>query len=285
MGNSKSNLKEEIKKSVREFTDMKSANKLGHIDGRKIFAEPLVGFVRGADPLFSKFKNIIGDFHLTPYQWLKKYMREKGDLENSPANGITVISWILPISEETRNSNAQKDNLPSKAWAHTRHYGEIFNRKLRKHIISLLCNMGYNSLSPVLKEDFTRTFNMNSGIASNWSERHIAYAAGLGTFGLSGGLITFKGKAIRCGSVIARVKINVEERKYNYHHQYCLHFKGEKCGKCINRCPALAITNKGLDKQRCSSYQKKNIDPQVYEVDVAGCGLCQTDVPCEKRIP
>ena len=38
-------------------------------------------------------------------------------------------------------------------------------------------------------------------MASTWSERHVAYVSGLGTFGLSGGLITAKGQAVRLGSV------------------------------------------------------------------------------------
>ena len=37
--------------------------------------------------------------------------------------------------------------------------------------------------------------------ASNWSERHVAYVCGLGTFGCQG-LITSKGLAGRFGSII-----------------------------------------------------------------------------------
>jgi len=44
--------------------------------------------------------------------------------------------------------------------------------------------------------------NLSDGLASNWSQRHIAYAAGLGTFSLSDGFITPKGIAMRCGSVV-----------------------------------------------------------------------------------
>jgi len=38
------------------------------------------------------------------------------------------------------------------------------------------------------------------GPASSWSERHAAYAAGLGTFSLNDALITPKGIAHRLGS-------------------------------------------------------------------------------------
>ena len=60
--------------------------------------------------------------------------------------------------------------------------------------------------------------------ASLLSERHAAYAAGLGTFGLCDGLITPKGKAMRCGSVVARIQIAATPRPYEDHHAYCLFY-------------------------------------------------------------
>ena len=47
--------------------------------------------------------------------------------------------------------------------------------------------------------------------------------SGLGTFGLCDGLITPVGKAVRIGSVIAKVRISSSPRPYNVHHAYCLH--------------------------------------------------------------
>ena len=81
--------------------------------------------------------------------------------------------------------------------------------------------------------------------ASNWSERHAAHAAGLGTFGLCDGLITPVGKAMRCGSVVARIKIPATPRPYKHHREYCLFFTKGTCGKCIKRCPAEAVTKEG----------------------------------------
>jgi hypothetical protein len=39
--------------------------------GEPIFEKPLVGFVRGDDPLFDKYKDIIGPHHFTPYDIMK----------------------------------------------------------------------------------------------------------------------------------------------------------------------------------------------------------------------
>ena len=66
---------------------------------------------------------------------------------------------------------------------------------------------------------------------SNWSERHAAYAAGLGTFGLCDGLITQVGKAVRVGSVVAQVAVPASKRPYGDHQAYCNHDKG--CRACI----------------------------------------------------
>lgn len=46
------------------------------------------------------------------------------------------------------------------------------------------------------------------GIASRWSERHAAYAAGLGTFSLSDGFISSRGIAHRCG--LCQTKVSCE---------------------------------------------------------------------------
>jgi epoxyqueuosine reductase len=49
----------------------------------------------------------------------------------------------------------------------------------------------------------------------------MAYAAGLGTFGLCDGLITACGKAMRTGSVAARLEIDALSRPYDDHQAYC----------------------------------------------------------------
>jgi epoxyqueuosine reductase QueG len=123
---------------------------------------------------------------------------------------------------------------------------------------------------------------------SNWSERHIAHACGLGTFGLCDGLISPAGKAVRIGSIVLRGQIEPTPRPYIRHDEYCL-FKADKtCGACIKRCPAGAITEHGHDKLLCSAYLDDKTAPYVqesYGFKGYGCGLCQTGVPCASGIP
>ena len=124
--------------------------------------------------------------------------------------------------------------------------------------------------------------------SSYWSERHAAYAAGLGTFGLCDGLITEKGKAHRVGSVIANLKLPPSPRPYEDHHAYCLFFLDGSCTDCRKRCPVEAITEKGHDKAKCWDHAGGTCARFVkehYGFDGYGCGLCQTGVVCESGIP
>jgi epoxyqueuosine reductase QueG len=152
----------------------------------------------------------------------------------------------------------------------------------------MLANAGHEALAPSNSSYFEIQTSARFGAASSWSERHAAYVAGLGTFGLCNGLITPAGKAMRCGSVIARISIPPTKRPYNDPHAYCLFFTKGICGKCIKRCPAGAITEGGHNKEKCIEYVFSVTSPYVsaqFGFDSFGCGLCQTKVPCESSIP
>ncbi|NIR13985.1 MAG: epoxyqueuosine reductase, partial [Desulfobacterales bacterium] len=115
-----------------------------------------------------------------------------------------------------------------------------------------------------------------------------AYASGLGTFGLCDGLITPVGKAMRTGSVVARIQVPPTSRPYREHQEYCLFFTKGICGICIKRCPVGAITEAGKDKPTCHKHLfpvTKDYVTSEYGFDGYGCGLCQTRVPCESKIP
>lgn len=143
-------------------------------------------------------------------------------------------------------------------------------------------------MAPALTPQFSIIISPKHGYGSTWSERHAAYASGLGTFGLCDGLITQVGKAMRTGSVIAQIEIAPTIRPYNDHHAYCLFYTRGFCGKCMARCPVGAITEAGKNKQLCYNHLFPVIKDYVkshYGFEGYGCGLCQTSVPCESKIP
>ncbi len=276
-----------IEQDIKQFVRTSPANRLSFMKDYTIWAEPLVKFADGDDPIFTEYKGIIGPAHLTPREALAKaYNKSPKDM---PAH-LSVISWILPIAEETRKSNRMETRVPSRPWSHTRWYGEKSNEKLRAYVAENLAEFGYLAVAPALQPYFKIDAN-EKGLYSNWSERHIAYAAGHGTFSLSDGLITECGIAHRCGSVVTDLPIPASPRTAKSPYSNCLFYLGIKCRACMNRCPAGAITERGHDKYRCGQYLDDigyfAVFKDGYDNDrsVAGCGLCQTKVPCEFQNP
>lgn len=278
-----------IKSFLENLVETSPENRFFLIDDSPIFTAPLVGFADGNDPLFYEYKEkIIGPFHMTPREILENSLSLAGAGSNTDLSEISVICWAIPIIKRTRATNASRDTWPSLRWAHTRDYGERFNVSLRRELVSLLTRQGYLAVAPMLSPLWKELPNYPGGPVSKWSERHALYAAGLGTFGLCDGFISEVGKAIRCGSVVVNMRLPANPRPYKTHTENCLFFTDKSsCGICIDRCPAGAITKRGHNKALCIGYlmeNGRNLSAR-YGVEHAGCGLCQTKVPCESRIP
>lgn len=114
---------------------------------------------------------------------------------------------------------------------------------INKYLIQLIEQWGYHAVSP-------QPVGMidNTHIYSNWSQRHIAYAAGLGTFGVNNMLITDAGT----------------------------------CGLCVRRCPIHALDlKKPFDRNACASrlglFEKR--------LGADACGKCTTQLPCTYHSP
>lgn len=273
-----------IRKVIEDFISGSPENTLQNQAGDKAFQDPLVGFCRGDDPLFEAFKDHVGPFHWTAAEAFEQAFPGSGA---TPAD-LTVISWVLPHITATKEDNRREQALPAERWARGRIFGEMTNNALRRHVVENLAAGGFRAVAPALAPNFERKISEEYGFASTWSERHTAYACGLGTFGLCDGLITPRGKAMRVGSVVVRARIAAAPRPYEDHHAYCLFFSQGICGKCIARCPVGALSEKGHDKAKCRHYIRPVTEEYVktrFGFEGYGCGLCQTGVPCESRIP
>ena len=272
-----------IDRETKDFVGASPLNRLPPEGEMPIFDEPLVRFAAGDDPLYAEYKTIIDPLHLTPREAVAQALDR--DPDGLPA--LSVISWVLPITEDTRSSNRKETLLPSRRWAYTRWYGEKLNDALRQHLVDVLTGVGALAVSPVLQPYFRTATSARIGLFSVWSERHTAYAAGHGTFSLSDGFITDRGIAHRCGSVITDLPLPASGRTADNHLSNCTFYVDGTCKVCIQRCPAGAITEQGHSKSRCREYARQEISHllEEYQVGVAGCGLCQTKVPCEYRVP
>jgi epoxyqueuosine reductase len=250
---------EMIRDITRGYTENSPENKVAELDNLTLFESPLVAVAKASDPLFDGLKEtaVVGPNHLSPREWLE--------------GAQTVISYFLPFTFKVREAN-RISGLPAIEWLYGRIEGEQFNRSLSDYLVKYLTDNGYRALAP----GRDRRFSI-ANRRSNWSERHVAYIAGLGTFSLSRSLITRCGSAGRIGSVISDLPLEPTLRDYKAIDEYC-----SKCGACILRCPPLAITEAGKDNTVCGEYLDRvlaRFKPRY------GCGKCQTKVSCEAKIP
>jgi epoxyqueuosine reductase len=256
-------------------------------NGERIFDEPLVGFVRGDDPIFQEYKRIIGPHHFTPEE-IMAWQAERNRVPAPAAKDLSVVSFVLPITRKTKDENASSTVWPSQRWAQTRLDGEQFSQVAVREIVEDLMGRGILAVAPDATPMFNKKHYPGVGWASPWSHRHIAYAAGLGTFGMQDFLITEKGCAHRCGSFVVNLRLRPNRARQKDIHAYCLHHQGRKCLRCMARCPAGAITAEHAhDKELCSRHVARSLKycNRNYHIFIYGCGLCSTGVPCESGIP
>ncbi len=273
-----------VESKIVDFVESSPENSLKNTENDPAWATPLVGFARGDDALFTEIKDDIGAFYWTPIELFK--LAYPGS--EVMAEELAVISWVLPQTLATRRAHRQEKSMPSAAWSRARLYGDQFNELLRREVTDWLQQLKIPAVAPVLLPQWDWQESERYGFASNWSERHTAYVTGLGTFGLSDGLITKHGKAMRCGSVVARFNVAPAVRQYSEFNAYCLYLSHGSCGKCIDRCPAGAISFSGHNKELCAKYIMNETSPWVERnlgEKVSSCGLCQVGIPCESRIP
>jgi epoxyqueuosine reductase QueG len=185
----------------------------------------------------------------------------------------------LPFTEEVIESNRKDKHWPSNGWLHARIEGQKAVNKLSLLLNLKLNENGFESIVPPLdkrfwssKEDPIHPFT------SNWSERHVAFVCGLGTFGLSRGIITRRGMAGRLGSIVTKLELEPDEKTYKDIYEYCT-----MCGACARKCPVNAISlENGKDHKPCSDFL--DMTEEKYKPRY-GCGKCQVSVPCERKIP
>jgi epoxyqueuosine reductase QueG len=225
------------------------------------------------DPFFVKFKEpgVIGPHFILPEEWLQ---------------GVrSVISIFFVMTPRVKESNSRTWDWPSYEWIHAREVGHDFIDDAMESLKEELNKNGYESIVP--KSDSRFAFNRSdldpsscgADYTSVWSERHVAFVAGHGTFGLSRGLLTKYGAAGRFGSLVTRLDLPKTERSYTDPFEHCI-----KCGVCAEHCPGKAISiESGQSHKKCREFIDSVADK--FHLKRHPCGKCQVSAPCQDRWP
>lgn len=273
---SSEDLMRKIEATLATFSDTSPANYVSaekalapDLEGMRMYDRPLVCVGSADDPLFAQLQKpeAVGPQMLLPNDWVE--------------GARSVISYFSPTSQRIRESN-RKDEHASIEWFHARIDGQAFIGQAGAHLVTYLKELGYDACCPAIDSELQVTFvdenDPEKSFRSNWSERHVAYVCGLGTFGLSKGLITKAGMAGRFGSVITTASLPVTPRDYSDIYEYCI-----MCGACAKNCPVGAISlETGKDHALC--YGELQASKERFE-GYYGCGKCQVGVPCEHQKP
>jgi epoxyqueuosine reductase len=230
--------------------------------GIRMYEWPLMGVSSARDEMYKKYKKseIVGENYMLPSEWLD--------------GAKSVISIFNPFTQRIKDRNAG-GNMPSYEWLHGRVEGQVYVVEAAQALAEYMRSKGGQAMVPITDERFT--VYSQPKIYSNWSERHAAYIAGLGTFSLNRAIITKKGIAGRFCSVITDIELKAEEREYMGLYDNC-----SLCGACRRACPADAINKNGKAHVPCYKFlEKVNAKyPSYY-----GCGKCQCGMPCESGFP
>jgi epoxyqueuosine reductase QueG len=251
-------MKKVLISTVQNFVDDYQQQK--HICGS--WGTPLVGFAAANDPLFSRLQFVASPTHAVPQDFLP-------DAE-------TIIAYFIPFDKSISRSNI-KGRHCSEAWAVAYIETNELIRNLSLHLEEHLLSKGYKSVV------IPATHNWDeSKLISDWSHRHVAYMAGLGTFGLNNMLITDKGCCGRVGSFITSAAVSPDTRK---DQENCLFKFDGSCGKCAERCINEALFTESFDRFKCYEMCLENEEKQraVGYADV--CGKCLVGVPCSHSNP
>ena len=242
--------------------------------GKKLYDHPIIAIGDANDTLWNDLKEpeAVGYIFKTPLEWMP--------------DGKSVVAYFAPFTDFVIYGNCTDGIEVGNGWLYARIEGQAFLTETNHWIERWFKERGISALSPYASKEFDYVFEPGSSttitdshlsFTSNWSERHVAYVCGLGTFGLQKALITAKGVCGRFGSVITNVELPITKREYTEIYEYCL-----MCGECC-KCPADAISlDKGKNHHICTSYFDTLRDKYAPRY---GCGKCYVNVPCMKQKP
>lgn len=219
-----------------------------------IWEPPLVRCADARDPLFARLRDIVVPNHYLPQDYLPK--------------ARSVLSWFIPFKKAVAAGNGEGLHC-SAAWAAAYLATNAMAAHINERLAAKIRARGGRAAVPHDAGMISREL-----IYSRWSQKHVAWIAGHGTFGRNNMLISDVGCVGRYYSLVtdqqARPDPLVREER-------CLYKKSAQCGLCVRQCPSGALSERGFDRRACLEMCERN-DALYPGADV--CGKCVVNLPC-----
>ena len=261
----KLNLNKFVLKCINSFeTEQGEANMWG---------QPLTTLLSAEHPLISELKQMVSPEHFFPAELLP--------------DAKSIVIFFIPFDSRIIESNLLA-GAASIEWARTyiltNQLLSRINDELEKYIIQ------HDFKAEKVKP--THNFSEET-LMSRWSHRHLAWIAGMGTFGINNMLITSKGCCGRFGSLVTNADMmefgfSTDDSKVEAFQgvEKCLNKRNGSCGICQKKCPVGAYKEGGVfDRHKCYKVCLENA--QLYkEIGLAdACGKCLVGLPCSSKDP
>lgn len=257
-------MREEIRNFIQEYIARENAQ---HPD-TPLWKNPLSAFLRADDPGLEYLKHSVSPNHLLPSDILQE--------------ARSIICYFIPFTEAIVKSNIP-GRLASREWAEAYILTNALIGRINTGLAALLSSRGYETgLIPA-----THNFNEET-LVSDWSHRHLAHLAGLGSFGINNMLITDNGCCGRLGSIVTTWDSGPSPAPDGTSQglkEKCLKKRNGSCGVCLSRCVHKAYPGGSFNRFICYEMCLENarVHQEAGYADV--CGKCLTGLPCSMTDP
>ena len=241
------------------IVDYKKTNQLDNL-----WKDPIIEVLPAELPEILALKEIISSTHFLP-----------GDIL---PGAKSIVCFFIPFQENIIQSNLN-GIMASEEWALAYVRTNDLIKSINDNIEALMIKNGYKAG----KIKATHNFDVNK-LISNWSHRHIACIAGIGTFGMNNMLITKNGCCGRIGSLILNYQFD-DYKPVKKTNEKCLKKLNGSCGICQKKCVVNAYENNSFNRHKCYEHCKKNAEyhKKIGLVDI--CGKCLVGLPCSMKEP
>ena len=218
----------------------------------------LASFLSWDDPGIGLLRELVRPDHFLPEDFLP--------------GARSILCFFIPFKSWVGHSNRPGD-FASQQWAQAYLTTNTLAEILGEFLVEYLKDKGVRAAYPYEATVFTA-----DNPKSRWSQRHLAYFAGMGSFGINNLLISENGSLGRYFSLITDMEVAMEEKRSPEH---CLYKIDKSCSLCIDRCKFGALSHEGFDRFQCLAQLNRNEGSLRASV----CGKCAVGLPCSLEVP